>query len=82
MHKRPHVEYPLHLSDFNLTLPFAVDFQKEILKYQISRKSVPRETRCPTPEDTQTEMILTMVLQKFFNAPKTNTSIYVYARFG
>ena len=40
-----HIKYPLFLSDFNDTLIFSADFVKT-LKYQVSRKSVQRETSC------------------------------------
>jgi hypothetical protein len=78
------VQCPLHLSDFNQTLAFSVDSQKEeILKYQISSKSVPRETCCHMPVDTPTgTMILTVVLRNILNALKTNASIYAYTRLG
>jgi hypothetical protein len=70
MYIRPHVKYPLFLSDFNETLIFSTDFQKNP---QISIFMKVRLLRAELfHAGGQTDMTkLTVALRNFMNAPKT-----------
>ena len=76
MWKRPHVKYPLFLSDFNATWIFTTDFLKNF-KYQISLKSVQWEPRQTDRRTDKTK--LSVAFQNFAVAPKNwHKNIYNY----
>jgi len=59
------VKYPIFLSDFNKTWILLTDF-REILKYQISRKSVWWKPSCSTRADGRTDRQTWQSLQSIF----------------
>ena len=65
-----HVKYPLFLSDFNKTYILSTEF-REILKYQISWKSVQWESSCYIQTDGRTDrQDLIVAFRNFANASK------------
>ena len=70
MCKRPHVKYPLFLSDFSETFIFLTDFIK-ILKYQIYWKSVQWK---PTKRQTDRRDKTNSRFLQFAKAPETDQS--------
>ena len=75
MYKGLHVKYPLFLSDFNKTGNFSKDFPN-ILKYQISWKTVQWEMSCSTRTDGRTlRSYLIVAFRNFTKAPKTISEV-------
>jgi len=78
MYTRLRAKYPLSLSDFN-ELEFSRDF-REILKYEVSRKSVqwePSSMRADTRTQTDTTP-LKVTFHNISNAPKNVKCLLIF----